>query len=301
MSRESNKDMYVAAKISVINQELNEIFSTKQIERASFTEALSMLERNSTKLSLDNSVISSDFKNNSIGIVEQFTNSYASYVYEKIFKASTQDLKELLTTYYLKYQIHNIIVTLRCIASNDSNDIRTYLIGNKIQKEHCIKATGFSYEEALKYFSTKFKFPKNLLKFNSIDTIMYLETGLYKWYHEELQKFLIEYYNDSIIQKEHKKHIDVLNMKLLKISKELDESNIEELFILGGSKKIDSLKIDSINLDEIEGLQRAFKEDVYTKTKLRGFGTHFMILNFLQKFEIKLQEVSRMLKEKALQ
>ncbi|MFT4244657.1 MAG: V-type ATPase subunit [Candidatus Woesearchaeota archaeon] len=301
MSRESNKDMYVAAKISVINQELNEIFSTKQIERASFTEALSLLERNSTKVSLDNSVISLDFKKNSIGIVEQFINSYASQVYEKIFKASTQDLKELLTTYYLKYQIHNIIVTLRCIASNNSNDIRTYLIGNKIQKEHCIKATGFNYEGALKYFSTKFKFPKNLLKFNSIDSIIYLETGLYKWYHEELQNFLVEHYNNSIIQKEHRKHIDVLNMKLLKILTELKDFDIEDLFILGGTKKIDSLKIEGIELNEIEDLQRAFKEDVYKKTKLRGFGTHFMILNFLQKFEIKLQDVSRILKKKALQ
>ncbi|MCH8520120.1 MAG: V-type ATPase subunit [Nanoarchaeota archaeon] len=300
MTRESNKDMYVAAKISVINQELNEIFSTKEIERASFSEALSMLEKNSTKLSLDTSVVSQDFKKNSIGIVEQFTNSYASYVYEKIFKASSQDLKELLTIYYLKYQIHNIIVTLRCIATQDTKDVRTYLIGNKIQKEHCIKATGFNYDEALKYFSTKFKFPKSLLEFNSIDSIMYLETGLYKWYHEELQKFLIEHYNDSIIQKEHKKHIDVLNTKLVKISEEIDNFDMENLFISMGSKKLDQITTKGIELREIEDLQRAFKEEVYKKTKLRGFGTHFMILNFLQKFEIKLQEISKILKEKAL-
>ena len=301
MSRESNKDTYVAAKISVINQELNELFSTKEIERASFSEALSLLERNSTKLSLDNSVISSDIKNNSIGIVEQFTNSYASYVYEKIFKASSNDLKELLSAYYLKYQIHNIIVTLRCIASKDTSEIRTYLIGNNVQKEHCIKAAGFTFKEALEYFSTKFKFPKSLLEYNSIEQIMYLETGLYKWYHEELQKFLLEHYKESIIQKEHKKHIDVLNMKLLKISKEFDDFETEKLLINSGSKKVEHLKTSNIELNEIEDLQRAFKEDVYQKTKLRGFGTHFMILNFLQKFEIKIQEVSRLLKEKALQ
>lgn len=301
MSRESNKDMYVAAKLSIINQQLDSIFSTKQIERASFSEALSMLEKNSTKISLDNSVVSSDIKKNSVGIIEKFTNSYASYVYEKIFKASDEELKQLLTTYYLKYQIHNIIVTLRCIASNDSSDIKTYLIGNKVQKEHCIKATGFSYEEALKYFSTKFKFPKNLLKFDSIENIFYLETGLYKWYHEELQKFLIKNYKDSILQKEHKKHIDVLNTKLLILSKEFDNFDSENLFILGGSKKVDSLNIEGIDLYEVENLQKTFKQDVYKKTRLKGYGSHFMILNYLQKFEIKLQEISKILKQKALE
>lgn len=298
MSQE--KDMYVASKISVINQELDEIFRARRFEKASFSEALSLLEQHSTKLSLDSSIHTINFKENSIGVVEEFTNVYASSIYEKIFKASKGQLKELLDRYYLKYQIHNIIVTLRCIASDYKDDIEFYLIGNKIQKEHCIKSVSFSYEESLKYFSTKFKFPKSLLKYNTIDTIMQLETGLYKWYHEDLQKFLSEKYSNSTLQIEHKKHIDVLNKKIIKVAQEIEDFNVDEFFINGGYKKTSDLKSSNETLEELEELQLAFKSEVYNKTKFEGFGTHFMILNFLQRFEIRMREISKQLKEKAL-
>lgn len=298
MSQE--RDMFVASKISVINQELDEIFRAKQFDKASFSEALSLLEQHSTKLSLDSSIHTINFKENSIGVVEEFTNVYASSIYEKIFKASKGQLKDLLDRYYLKYQIHNIIVTLRCIASDYKDDIEFYLIGNKIQKEHCIKAISFSYEESLKYFSTKFKFPKSLLKYNTIDTIMQLETGLYKWYHEDLQKFLNEKYNNSTLQIEHKKHIDVLNKKIIKVAQEIEDFNVDEFFINGGYKKMSDLKSSNESLEELEELQLAFKSEVYNKTKFEGFGTHFMILNFLQRFEIRMREISKQLKEKAL-
>lgn len=293
-------DMYVASKISVINQELDSIFKIKQFEKASFSEALSLLEQHSTKLSLDNSIHSINFKKNSVGVVEEFTNIYASAIYQKIFNASKDELRELLDIYYLKYQIHNIIVTLRCIASDYKKDLDFYLIGNKIQKEHCIKAVSFSYEESLKYFSTKFKFPKLLLQFNTINSIMQLETGLYKWYHEELQKFLSEKYQNSTLQIEHKKHIDIINKKIIKIAQEIENFDVELFLINRGNTKISSLKPSIETLEELEELQLAFKSQVYNKTKYEEFGTHFMILNFLQKFEIKMKEISKKLKEKAL-
>lgn len=300
MESENQSDMYVAAKVAVINRELQELFTTDDIKRASFSEALTLLEKQSTKLSLDNSIHSQDFKKNSIGFVEQFMNNYSSFIYEKIFKASKGDLKELLNTYYLKYQIHNIIVTLRCIASSQK-DVSLYLIGNKVQKEHCIKAVGYSYDEALKYFSTKFKFPKSLLEFNSIESIMQLETTLYKWYHEQLQTLLCKKYEGSILQKEHKNHIDVINKKIKKLGEEIEEFNSEEFFIKGGYEKIESISTKDVNFEELDELQRTFKINIYEKTKFEQFGTHFMILNFLQKFELNIREISVMLKEKALQ
>lgn len=293
-------DMYVASKISVINQEINDIFTTRQFERASFSEALSLLEQHSTKLSLDNSIHSLNFSTNSIGVVEEFTNAYASHIYEKIFRASKGSLRELLDAYYLKYQIHNIIVTLRCIACENRDELKHYLIGNRVQKEHCIKAVSYSYQDSLKYFSTKFKFPKSLLKYDSIDSVMQLETALYKWYHEKLQEFLLNTYQNTPLQLEHKKHIDVLNKKIIKISQEIEDFDGESFFIEGGYKKIAELHKGDETLEELDELQLAFKAEVYNKTKLEGFGTHFMILNFLQRFEIRMREVSKQLKEKAL-
>ncbi|MFP4401856.1 MAG: V-type ATPase subunit [Candidatus Nanoarchaeia archaeon] len=301
MGREFQKDMYVATKLSVIFQELDELCSSPQIQRASFSEALSMLEKGTTKLTIDSSINSQNIKKDSIGIVEHFTNSYATLIYEKVYKAANSELKELLYTYYLKYQIHNIIATLRCIAGGFQDEVRLYLIGNTIQKEHCIKAVGFSYEEALKYFSTKFKFPKSLLEYNSIETILQLETGLYKWYHEQLQDFLKEKYEGSVLQIEHNKHIDVLNKKIQLLGKEFSEFESEKFTISGGRKikSSQNLKTEK-SIEEIEELQQMFKKELYKKTKTQEFGSHMMILNYLHRVELKLQEISKLLKEKAL-
>lgn len=306
MSKEFDKDMFVAAKLSAMYKELDELCSSQQISRASFSEALSLLEKGTTKLSIDSSINSQNIKKNSIGIVEHFTNSYATLIYEKVYKAASPNLKKLLYSYYLKYQIHNIIATLRCIGGGFQDEIRLYLIGDTIQKEHCIKAVGFSYEEALKYFSTKFKFPKSLLEYSSIDTILQLETGLYKWYHEQLQDFLQQNYQRSILQVEHNKHIDILNQKISLLGREFEEFDSKQFVINGGRRKLthnnDGHSNDSSekSIEEIEELQFMFKEDLYKKTRTQAFGTHLMILNYLQRVELKLQDISKMLKEKAL-
>lgn len=293
----NSKDVYVGAKISSITQEVESICDASKYERVSFNEALTMLEKTSAKELLDSSLKAT---NDIIGKVEYFTNLYATQIYQKIFKAAKPDLKILLEKYYLKYQIHNIISTLRCIDSKVQSEVEVYLIGNQAQKDHCIKASMYSYDEALRYFSTKFKFPKDLLKYNSVDTIMLLETGLYKWYHEELQQFLKENYTNSSLQIEHQNHIDILNQKIYHLSKLENGIDYEELHIEYGKMKTSDIEKSKLSLSDLDKLQQSYKENVFLKTKSAPYGSYAMILNFMQHLELKLKELSMLLKEKAL-
>ena len=298
----SQKDVYVAGKLSVITQEVKSVCDINKYEKATFLEALTMLEKSSAKEVLESSYLVSAH-NNVIGKVEYFTNSFATTIYQKIFKAASSDLRELLEKYYLKYQIHNIISTLRCIAYNSQDEVKLYLIGNKVQKEHCIKATSYSYEEALRYFSTKFKFPKSYLEFNTINSIMYLETALYSWYHQQLQLYLSQKYNGSSLQIEHKKHIDILNQKIVLLDSLEEDFNAKEFSIKGGNISIDDIsssKLISKELKELDELQSEFKITVYNSNKKAPYASYAMILNFMQQLELNLQTLSRMLKEKAL-
>ncbi len=297
----SHKDIYVASKISAISQEIEEFCNVERYKKSTFNEAIANLEKTPAKQILDSSMLVSNNKGSLIGKVEYFTNSYATHIYEKIFKAAKPELKELLETYYLKYQIHNIISTLRCIAHELQDDIEMYLIGNKVQKEHCIKAVAYSYEEALRYFSTKFKFPKSMLKYNTIDDVMKLETTLYKWYHEQLQEFLVDKFNKSSIQIEHKKHIDVLNLKIKKLATIEEEFKSQNFIIKGGATKFDDLDDKKVDLEELDIMQKEFKSNIFKKTQRAPYGSYAMILNFMQKLELELQSLSKLLKEKAMQ
>ena len=75
--------------------------NNQHLRRPSFNESLSILEKSSAKSVLDSSFLLSAH-NNVIGKVEHFTNSYATEIYEKIFKAAKPELKKLLEVYYLK-------------------------------------------------------------------------------------------------------------------------------------------------------------------------------------------------------
>ena len=129
---------------------------------------------------------------------------------------------------------------------------------------------------------------------------MQLETALYKWYHEQLQQFLVETYKGSTLQIEHKKHIDILNTKIKKLGNLEGEFEASDFFIKGGNLKLDKIQDADSSLEELDSMQRAFKSNIYQKTKNAPFASYVMILNFLQQLELRLQDLSRMLKEKAL-
>ena len=126
---------YHSAKISVLRGHLYGQEQLENFAQMSFDEILKFMEENNFKEEIDKSY----FKYEGFYLIEKILNNYLSNIYKKVFLSATKENRKLFDAYYLKYQIHNLMVLVRCKIANEK-EIEAYLIGDARKISKFLKA-----------------------------------------------------------------------------------------------------------------------------------------------------------------
>jgi len=270
----------------------------QRLAELSFEEILKYMEEHHYTKSIDMSCT----RYEGFYLIERLLNEHASDIYTKVIEAAPKKNKEFLELYYLKYQIHNLMVIIRCKLADEKN-YKAYLIGHKKEKFH--KAFGMELKDAIRYLCTKLKInPDEVL--DKINDLFTLENHLYYLYYERLNKITLKYNNkDEKIFVEYLRHyIDLLNARtLLKL---LDEKqDFKELYLQGGNisyeefakanSKEDIEKLIGTQEDLDETINAHKKQDHFKKIR---FSSPFYPLKFLFAMEKEIAQLRVLLKAK---
>ena len=229
------KGAYESAKISSKRGKLLGDEKVNEFVKYSFNVGLKYLEEHGFRESVDSSFL--QFKG--FYLIERVFNTHTSRIYKKIFTSASKENKILLNAYYLKYQIHNTMVLVRCYISKEK-DIEPYLIGDERRKAKYTKAFEMpNLEDALTYISKKLGFNSEEVLSAHKKGVYELENYLYKKYYEKLMNFKFKYNNldekkffDFI-----RTYIDLINSRTvirLKIEN-IKTLNFKDVYIEGGN------------------------------------------------------------------
>lgn len=318
------KGTYQSAKISVKKSRLYSDETFNKLSSMSFDEILKFMQEHDYKQSIDNSYL--EFKG--FYLIERILNIHTSRIYKEIFSSASLSSQELLESYYLKYQIHNLMALVRCFETKEE-ELEVYLIGDERKKSKFLKAFDMpKIEDAITYISKKINIdPTKVLEAYS-KGIFYMENYLYKYYYEKLDEISFQYNS-----KDEKKffdyistYVDLLNARTymrLKIDENID-FKFENLFILGGKNSLSFFNsLNQLNIEEcltkfekqfrnilicsdnscIASLDRRINEHK-SKTKQYfktiTFGSPFFPLKYLFDVEREVAKLRTILKSKYL-
>lgn len=264
----------------------------------SFEEILKYMEEHYYEKSIDMSYT----RYEGFYLIERLLNEHASDIYTKVIEAAPKKNREFLELYYLKYQIHNLMVIIRCKLADEKN-YKAYLIGHK--KEKFAKAYAMELKDAVRYLCSKLKInPDEVL--DKLDDLFTLENHLYYLYYERMNKTTLKYNNkdEKTFINYLRLYIDLLNARtFLKV---LDEKNeFKELFLLGGNisladfdkattkKELEEIIGTAEDLDETINAHK--KQDHFKKIR---FSSPFYPLKFLFAMEKEIAQLRILLKAK---
>ena len=192
-----------------------------------------------------------------------------SNTYQSVFLGSTGNNKKLLETYYLKYQVHNLMALLRCKKADEKN-LEPYLIGDGRRKEKYIKAWEMPIEDAIIYLTKKLGFEPDEVLENYRKSIYDVENYLYKVYYEKLKSVNFKFNNrdERKFIKFITLYIDLLNARsYLRVRNETQEKiNYSDFFLPGGNLSLnvfENLNSKSINV-VLEELQKILNKKEFT-------------------------------------
>ncbi|NQZ85065.1 MAG: V-type ATPase subunit [Nanoarchaeales archaeon] len=317
------KDSYNCAKLAVASGKLYGTDKIKELMNLEFDEILRFLEENGFRNSVDKSYL----QYNGFYLVERVLNDHLSEIYKSVFAGANKVNQKLLESYYLKYQVHNILVVLRCKLANEE-EFETYLIGDSKQKSNYIKAFAMpSKEDALEYLVKKLGFNSETALEHFKSGLYNLENYLYKTYYTKLNELNFKFNNidEKNFSNFIRNYIDLLNARTyLRLKVEDSKSlNFKDFYMFGGRLVLeDFTSLNSKNLDEtlksfnetfgqIEGIdsdsfesldQRISHHKKDSESLFNGvrFGSPFFALKFLFKVEKEMNQLRVLLKAKYL-
>lgn len=318
------KGSFESAKISSKKGQLLGDEKVNEFIKYSFNEGLKYLEEHGFKESVDSSFL--QFKG--FYLIERVFNTHTSRIYKKVFTSASKENKILLNAYYLKYQIHNIMVLVRCYISKEK-DIESYLIGDERRKAKYTKAFEMpNLEDALTYISKKLEFNSEEVISAYKKGVYELENYLYKTYYEKLTNFKFKYNNldekkffDFI-----KIYIDLINSRTaLRLKAEnIKTLYFKDVYIEGGNLNLGFFedltssdlnlshnklneqfgKIDkSTNLNPIAEIDKRISIHKTKANQIMGsiyFGSPFFSLKYLFEVEKETNKLRTILKAKYL-
>lgn len=316
------KDPYSSAKISVANGKLYGKDKIQELTKMNFDEILRYLEENGFRTSVDKSYL----QYNGFYLVERVLNDHLSNIYKSVFTGTCKQNRKLLESYYLKYQIHNVLVILRCKIS-DEKEFEPYLIGDSSKKAKYIKAYDMpNIEDALVYLVKKLKLDSKVALEEYSKGLYALENYLYKTYYSKLNELNFKF-NGS--DERHfssfvRNYIDLLNARTyIRLKAEDVKIDFKENFMIGGKLLISSFTdLDSKSVEEtlkefekifgsIEGIESLtiesidkriskHKKNTQEEFKLIQFGSPFFALKYLFRVEREIGQLRILLKAKYL-
>ena len=308
---ELKKGVYESAKINARKAELISEEQISTLSSYSYEEILKYLEEHGFQEVIDKSYLSYE----GFYLIEKVLNDYLAQMYSKFFRATSNNNQKFLENYYLKYQIHNLMATIRCQESSQE-ELEPYLIGDSRRKEKYLKAFDMSQEEALRYLSKKLGFDaQEVINFYN-KGIFELENYLYQQYYKELVNFLPQYSSkeDKKYQKFIKSYIDLQNGKTYFVQKDEENVSFEDLFIEGGNltikefqnndetkifKKLSSsisYKISSpVDIDKATGYMKKQASQTFSTV---SFGSPYALLGFFFTLENSIGQIRKLLKAK---
>jgi V/A-type H+-transporting ATPase subunit C len=317
------KNTYSSAKVSVKRGKLYGNEKLLKLVELEFDEILRYLEENGFRKSVDKSYLQYE----GFYLIERILNDHLSQIYKSIFLGAPKQNKKLLEAYYLKYQVHNIMVVLRCKASKE-NDFEAYLIGDTRRKEKYLKAFEMPIEDSIIYMSKKLGFDHNEVLRLYEESIYEVENYLYKNYYIRLKKNTFKYNNvdekyfASFVQK----YIDLLNIRAYLRLRDETKLNIDfkELYLEGGKLNLEEfisldskndasviqflkkhigdtdLSMDNLTIQSIDKKISNHKNEAQKMLKKSRFGSPFYPLKFLLEAEKEMNFLRIILKAKYL-
>jgi V/A-type H+-transporting ATPase subunit C len=317
------KDSYNCAKIAVTSGKLYGKEKIKELMNLEFDEILRFLEENGFRSSVDKSYL----QYNGFYLVERVLNDHLSKIYKSVFTGASKTNQILLDSYYLKYQVHNTLVVLRCKLANEK-EFETYLIGDSKRKEKYIKAFLMpNIEDCLEYLVKKLGFNHKFALEEFKSGLYNLENYLYKTYYSKLNEVNFKF--NDIDEKNFsnfiRNYLDLLNARTyLKLKVENSKDlKFENFYMYGGKlmlKDFTSLNtktiketlnsfnetfglIEGLESDSFESLDKRIsihkKESEGSFNRVR-FGSPFYPLKFLFKVEKEMNNLRILLKAKYL-
>ncbi len=298
MKLQLKKNSCHSARISA-NKHL--LYTQEVIEKLcekSFEEILKYMEEHNYAKNIDLSYT----RYEGFYLIERLLNEHASDIYQKVIRAAPKKNKEFLEQYYLKYQIHNFMVILRCKKVGEEN-YKAYLIGH--EKEKFVRAFSMDLEDAIKYLCTKLKLDTNKV-LEKKDDLFSLENYLYYHYYEQLSKIQLKYNNKD--EKEFinylRHYVDLLNARtFLKVQEE--KAEFKELFLLGGTIPYEAFEkaTNKKEIQELVGTTQELDETINTHKQQEHFSnirfsSPFYPLKFLFAMEKEIAQLRILLKAK---
>lgn len=321
---ELNKGTYQSAKISVKKSKLYTDETFNKLYKMSFDEILKFMEENNYKIAIDNSYL--EFKG--FYLIERILNIHTSRIYSEIFSSASKSSRELLETYYLKYQIHNLMALVRCFETKEE-DLDVYLIGDERKKSKFLKAYKMpKIEDSISYISKKLNLDHIKVLEAYSKGIFYMENYLYKEYYKRLNSLDFKYNNKDEVKffQYISTYVDLLNARTymrIKVDVNID-FKFSDLFILGGRETISFFNsLDNLSIeDALKKLNEIFKNisicsdnscvasldrrinEHKSKTKQYfktiNFGSPFFLLKYLFDVEREVARLRTLLKSKFL-
>jgi len=323
-----NRDAFHGGKIAVKFSKLyqNSVFDV--LLDMSFDEILKYLQEHDFKKAVDTSYL----ENEGFYLIEKVLNTHVSRIYKEIFVSARGNNKLLLESYYLKYQIHNLMALIRCRISGEK-EFESFLIGDERKKEKFIKAYEMSkLEDAISYISKKIYLDSNKVLEYYSKGIYILENYLYKEYYSKIYNFKFSY--NGLDEKKFfqfiRTYIDLLNARTylrLKVEKN-SGLEFEDVFMSGGKldlgyflnynnleiveilKEFDKVfgnievcdntmkeNLCLVNLDRRINLHKKETDEMF---KLVNFASPFYSLKYLFKVERETSKLRILLKSKYL-
>lgn len=314
------KSTYQAAKVSVMKGDLFGEEKISSLSNLTYEEILKFMEENGFKDSIDSTYL--EFEG--FYLIEKILNTHMSKIYSRIFNSASIQNKKLLDLFYQKYQIHNLLVVLRCKKSNEK-DISPYLLGDQRKQEKFFKAFEMPIKDSLIYMLKKINidYVKGIEIFENGD-IFELENFLYSQYYQKLISTNF-HYNKKDEKKFfifNRKYIDLINYRtLIKLKIENNpELKFENLFIPGGNFTLKTYtSFDELDIEESLKKLSALEKDTQfnspnsldksineLKNKSKNlfsrvtFGSPFYVLKFLFEAENEMSRLRTLLKAKYL-
>ena len=304
------KDSYHSTRICANKQLiLGDEIIAKLCEK-SFDDILKYLQEHHYGESIDDSYT----RYQGFYLIEKFLNQHASSVYKKVIRTARYDNKTFFELYYLKYQIHNLMVFVRSKISQEE-DFKAYLIGDEDKKQDYIKANAMSLEDGARFLSQKLGLNHKIVLDKLSEDLFSLENYLYYCYYEQLSNTIIQYNNvdERRFYEYLRGYVDLLNARtFLRLAKE-KTNNFDELFLPGGDIKKEAFKKinltsnyeETINklvkisedeeLDETINAHKRRSQEYFKKVR---FGSPFYALQFLFLMEKEISQLRVLLKAK---
>ncbi|MEC8340011.1 MAG: V-type ATPase subunit [Nanoarchaeota archaeon] len=307
---------YESAKIAVKRGSLYSEEELDSLKKLEFEEILKYMEEHGFKEPIDTSYLAYE----GFYLIEVVLNKYLSLMYGDVMVSSSSQNREFLESYYLKYQIHNLMALVRCRISNEK-DITPYLIGDNRRQEKYVKAFEMPLEDAIVYISKKLKFNETEVLGAYSKGLFDLENYLYAQYYKQIFSFDISYNNSD----EHKfrqfiqSYIDILNARaFLKLKVDgIEKISFDDIFVSGGKISRDTFtSFESITNEEVlekfselfsmkitsfSTLDRAFNNHKQAGSKMFKqikFGSPFYVLKFFFELENQITSLRYLLKAK---